>query len=318
MESLGTPLDKNTKRALRLTVELGCRIYVYHHLFKRYESEAVTSRVYFSSLENALQMFFPGCKVADLEDIQEHSFISCNTPPYDVTTAGKYGTGFYTKVLVPRIWVRLDPSQPKPSARLREFVKRNSKHFDILHLQSIQRDLLARFFSLPDPVEMIIGIDISISQTAFRYVIAHTVQSASSATTPELYKEAIYKGLSSYFSEFELHQYVFSPNVSYVAKAPEFTVYKPGFPLMSYTNESKLMIKGCLPVEVDPHGPPMKVSMSVASFPVQVFVIYFKSVNTKRLAVVRDLLHHFADKLKGFDLRKHDRFLKLFEEKLVD
>ena len=96
----------------------------------------------------------------------------------------------------------------------------------------MQQNFLAGFFSLPDFVERVINNDIPTSQAVFQYVIAYTVQSASSATSPELYKEAIYKGLSSYFSELELRQYVFSPNVSYVAKAPEFTVYKRGLPLM--------------------------------------------------------------------------------------
>ena len=317
MENRGIPLDENTKRALRLTVELGCRNYAYHHSSRRYESEAVASRVNLSSLESALQMFFPGCKVVDFEDMQKHPSMTSKTRSYVVTTVGKYGTGFHTDIISPRIWIQFDPSQPKASAHLREFVERNSKHFDILYLQSIQRGLLAELFSLPGFVERVIRNDISTLQAAFRYAIAHTVQSGSSATTPELYKEAIYKGLSSYFSEFELHQYIFSPNVSYVAKAPEFRVYKRGFPLMSYTNESKLMIKGCIPVEVDLYGPP-KMGMIVASFPEQVFGIYFKSVNPKALGVVRDLLHRFADKLKGFDLKKHGRFFELFEKKLVD
>ena len=193
---------------------------------------------------------------------------------------------------------------------------RNSKYFDILYLQGIHRDAVARSFSLLDFVERrVIGNDISTSQTAFRYVIAHTVQNAVSAITPELYKEAIYNGLSSYFSEFKLRQYVFSPNISYIAKVPEFTVYKRGLPLMSYTNESKLMIKGCIPVEVDLYGPPKTMGMIIASFPRQVFAIYFKSVNMKALGVMRNLLHHFADKLKDFDLKKQDRFLQLFEKK---
>ena len=318
MGSLDIPLDENTKRALRFTVELGCRIYVWHHSFKRYESEAVTSRVYFSSIESALQMFFPGCKVATLEgSLQEYPYTTFGVPPYAVTMAGKYGTGFYTHILSPTVWIRFDPSQPKASVHLREFVERNSKHFDILYLQGMQRDL-AKVFSFPDTIERVIGNVISTSQIAFRYVIAHTVQSAFSATTPELYKGMIYSGLSSYFSEFELHRYIFLPNVSYVAKAPAFMVYKRNFPLMRYTNESKLMIKGCLPVHVSFCMPPKTMGMIVTSFPGQVFVIYFKSVNTKKLGVVLGLLHHFADKLKDFDLKKHDRFLELFEKKPVE
>ena len=139
--------------------------------------------------------------------------------------------------------------------------------------------------------------------------------SAFSATAPELYKEAIYKGLSRYFSEFELRQHVFLSHVGYIAHTLEFKVYKLGLSLMSYTNESKLLIKGCIPVEVDLYGPPKTMGMVVASFPRQVFAIYFGSVNMKALGVVRDLLHHFADKLKGFDLKKQDRFLELFEKK---
>ena len=185
-------------------------------------------------------------------------------------------------------------------------------------MQGIHRDTLARVFSASDPVERAIGNDIYTLKTVFQYAIAHTVQSASSATSSELYKEAIYKGLSSYFSEFELRRYVFSPNVSYVAKAPEFTVYKPGFPLMLYTNESELRIKGCIPVHINFYGPPMKMGMIVAGFHGQVFATYFESFNMKALGVMLGLLHHFADKLKDFDLKKQDRFLKLFEVKLVD
>ena len=86
---------------------------------------------------------------------------------------------------------------------------------------------------------------------------------------------------------------------------------------MLYASESKLMIKGCIPVEVELYGPSMKMGMIVASFPRQVFAIYFKSVNVKALGVVHNLSHHFVDKLNGFDLKKHDRFFELFEEKLV-
>ena len=314
MKNKDTSLDENTKKALRFTIELGCRDYTERHSVERYQSKAIASRVYFSNLEGALQMFFPGCKVADLKDIQEHSSMTSKAPPYVITTVRKYGTGFYTDTS-PRIWIRFDRSQPKASVHLREFVERNSEHFDILYLQGIHRDTLARLFSSPDPIERVIGKDISTSQTAFRYVIAHTVQSALSATTPELYKEAIYKRLSSYFSEFELRQYVLSPNVSYIAKAPEFTVYKRGLPLVLYANESKLMIKGCIPVHIYLYGPPKKMGMMIASFSRQVFTIYFESVNTKTLGVVHSLLHHFADKLKDFDLKEHDRFLQLFEKK---
>ena len=197
-------------------------------------------------------------------------------------------------------------------------MERNSKYFDTLYLQDMQRNFLAEIFSLPDAVERVIDNDIYTSQIAVVYAIAHTIQSAFSATTPELYKEAIYKRLSSYFSEFELRRYVFSPNVSYVAKAVELTVYKLGFPLMLYTNESKLMIKGCIPVEVDLYGPSMTMGMIIASFPRHVFVIYFKNANTKRLGVMLRVSHHFADKLENFDLEKQDRFLELFEKKPVD
>ena len=288
MENPDIPLDENTKRALRFTVELGCRNYA-HHSIERYESEAIASRVHLSNLESALQMFFPGCKVADLEDnIQEYSSITSTTLPYVVTTVGKDGTGFYTNMLSPLIWIRFDRSQPKASAHLRGFVERNSKYFDILYLQGIQRDLV-RILSTPYFVERAIGNDISTSQTAFRYAIAHTIQCALSATTPELYKEAIYNGLSSYFSKFKLCRYVFSPNVSYVAKAPTFTVYKRGLPLMSYTNESTLLIKGCIPVEVELYGPSKTIGMIVASFCRQIFAIYFKGVNIKRLGVTLGL-----------------------------
>ena len=319
MENPDIPLDENTKSVLRFTVELGCRGYARHHSIKRYESKAIASRVYFSSLESALQMFFPGCKIVTLEEnSQKHSSITSSTLPYVVTTAGKYGTGFYTNIISPRIWIRFNSSQPKASAHLRVFVERNSKHFDILRLRGIQRRFLATIISAPDLVEGVIGNDISTLQTVFRYAIAHTVQRAHSATTPELYKEAIYNGLSSHFPEFELRQYVFSPNVSYVAKAPEFTVYRSNFPLMLYTNESKLRFKGCIPLHVDLRGPSKMMGMIVASFSRQVFAIYFKSVNMKALGVVRDLLHHFADKLKDFDLKKQDRFFELFEKKPVD
>ena len=319
MENLGIPLDENTKKALRLTVELGCREYAHHHSFERYESKAIASRVNLSNLENALQVFFPGCKIADLEEsLQEHPSITSTTPPYVVTTVGKYGTGFYTHIISPLIWIRFDRSQPKASVHLRGFVERNSKYFDILHLQGIQRDLLARSLLLPDPVERVIGNDISTSQAVFRYAIAHTIQRSLLATTPELYKEAIYTRLSSYFSDFELRQYVFSPNVSYIAKAPAFTVYKRDLPLMFYTNESKLMIKECIPVPICLYGPLKTMGMIVASFPGQIFAIYFKGVNIKRLGVALGLLHHFADKLKGFDLIEHDCFFELFVKKPVD
>ena len=262
MEIPGIPLDENTKRALRFTVELGCREYAHHHSVERYESEAIASRVYFSSLGSALQMFFPGCKIANLkENSQKHSCVTFAIPPYAVTAAGKYGVGFYTQILSPIVWIQFDPSQPKASVHLREFVERNSKHFDILYLQSIQRDALADVFSLP--VERGINNGISISQLVFWCVIAHTAQSAFSVTTPELYKEAIYKGLSSYFSEFELRQYVFSPKISYIVKALEFAIYTCGLPLMFYTNESKLMVKGCIPVHASFYVPPMKMGMIV-------------------------------------------------------
>ena len=317
MENPGIPLDENTKRALRFTVDLSCHNYARHHSTKRYESETINGRVYFSNLESALQMFFPGCKIAKLEgNSQEYSHMSSTTPSYVVVTMGKYGTGFYTDMST--VWIRFDSSQPKASANLRAFLARNSKYFDILRLHDIQRDFLTKILSIPDAVERVIGNDIYTSQIAVFYAIAHTVQSALSATTPELYKEAICNGLSSYFPEFELCQYVFSPNVSYVAKAPEFTVYRPGFPLMLYTNETKLMIKGCIPVEVELYGPPKTMGMIVAGFPRQVFAIYFKSVNIKRLGITLNLLHHFADKLKDFDLKKHDRFLELFGKKPVD
>ena len=320
MKNPDVPLDEYTKMALRLTVELGCHNYAQNHSSERYESEAVTSRVHFSSRESALQMFFPGCKIANrYVNPQEYPpYTTFTALPYVVITAGKYGVGFYTDILFPVLWIRFDPSQPKASVHLREFVERNSKSFDILYLQGIQQDFLAKLFSSSNFVERVIGNTIHTSQTAFRYAIAHTVQSALSATTPELYKEAICKGLSSYFSEFELRQYVFSPNVSYVAKALEFTVYKHSIPLMLYTDESKLMIKGCIPVQIYLYGPPMKVGTIVASFSRQVFAIYFKSVNTKALGVMLGLLHHFADKLKGFDLKKQDRFFELFEKKPVD
>ena len=317
MKNPGIPLDEYTKRALRFTIELGCRDYAEHHSTGRYESKAIASRVDFSSLESALQMFFPGCKVTDFEDIQKHSPMTSKAPPYVVTTVRKYGTGLYTNTS-PRIWIRFDPSQPKASAYLRAFLARNSKHFDILYLQGIHRDAIAKFFSSSDLVERVIGKDISTSQAVFRHAIAHTVQRAHSATTPELYKEATYKGLLSYFPAFELRQHVFSPNVSYIAKAPEFTVFKRGLPLMSYTNEPKLMIKGCIPVDVELYGPPVKMGMIIASFSRQVFVIYFESVTTKVLGVMLGLLHHFADKLKGFDLMEHGRFFELFEKKPVD
>ena len=315
MENPDISLDENTKMALRLTVELGCRNYAHHHSNLRYESEAIASRVYFSSLESALQMFFPGCIIAKLRDIEKHSPMASKVPPYVVTTAGKYGTGFYTDLSSPTVWIQFDPSQPKASARLRAFLTSNSKCFDILCLQGIQRSFLARLFSLPDSIKRVIGNDTSTSQAAFRCAIVHTVECAFSATTPELYKKAIYNGLSSYFSELELHRYVFSPNVSYIAKVLEFTVYKRNFPLMFFTNESKLMIKGCVPVHTHFYGIPKKMGMIVTSFPRQVFVIYFKRVNIKALGIMHNLLHHFADKLKGFNLKKHDRFLELFEKK---
>ena len=318
MKNPGSPLDEYTKMALRFTIELGCRDYAEDHSSKRYESKAIASRIYLSNLEGALQMFFPGCKVADFEDIQKHSSMTFNAPPYVVTTVRKYGTGFSTDIMSPRIWIRFDRSQPKASAYLRAFLARSSKHFDLLHLQGIQQDFLARLFSSSDSIEKGIGKDISTSQTVFRYAIVHTVQNALSATTPELYKEAIYKGLSSYFSELELHQYVFSPDVSYVAKAPEFAVYRRDIPLMSYTNGSTLLINGCIPLHVDLYGPPMNMAMIIASFTEHVFVIYFESINTKTLGVVHNLLHHFAGKFKSFDLKKQDRFLKLFEKKPVD
>ena len=318
-ENPDIPLDDNTMRALHFTVELGCRNYVQRHSFKRYESEVITRRVYFSNLEGALQMFFPGCKVTNLEgNLQKHPSMTFNAPPYVVTTAGRYGTGFYTDIISPGIWIRFDPSQPKASAHLRAFLARNSKCFDILYLQGIQRNVLVKILSAPGLIEGVVGNDISTSQTVFRYVIAHTAQSALSATTPKLYKKAIYARLASYFSELELCQYVFSPSVRYVAKAPEFTIYKFGFPLMSYTNKSRLMIKGCIPFRVDLYGPPMKVGMIVASFPEQVFAIYFKGVNTKALKLMLGLLHHFAEKLKGFDLMEQDRFFELFEKRPVD
>ena len=99
---------------------------------------------------------------------------------------------------------------------------------------------------------------------------------------------------------------------------PEFTAYKSDFPLMSYTNESKLLIKGCIPVEVDLYGSPMKMGMIVAGFPRQVFAIYFKRVDKKTIEVMYALLHHFADKFKSFDIKKDDRFLKLFEKRPID
>ena len=318
MENTDIPLDENTKRALRLTVELGCRSYALKHSTESYESEAVASRVYFNSLESVLQMFFPGCKIANLKDIQKHPFLIFNASPYVVTTAGKYGTGFYTRLISPRIWIRFKSSQPKSCVHLRAFVERNSKHFDILRLRDIERDILAKILSPPDLTERVIGNDITTSQTVFRYAIAHTVQSASSATTPELYKEAVYNGLSRYFSKLELHQHVFSPNVSYVAKAPAFTVYKRDLPLMFYTNESKLMIKGCIPLHVELYGPSKTMGMIVAGFSRQTFAIYFRSVNTKALVVMLGLLHHFADKLKDFDLMEQDRFFELFEKEPVD
>ena len=319
MENSDIPLDENTKIAMRFTIELGCRDYAQAHSIERYESGAIISRVYFSSLERALQRFFPGCRIAYLkENPQRHASITSTALPYIVTTVGKYGTGFYTKVLSPTLWIRFNPSQPKASAHLREFVVRNSKCFDILYLQGIQRDLLEKVLSLPGPVaKVVVDNDTSVSKAVFWYVIAHTVQSALSATTPELGKEAIYNRLSSYFSKLELHQYVFSPNISYVAKAPEFTVYKRGHPLILYASESKLMSTGCIPVEVELYGPSKTMGMIVASFPGQVFAIYFMSVNVKALGVVHNLLHHFVDKLKDFDLKKHDRFFELFEEKLV-
>ena len=318
MENLGTPFDEYTKIALRFTIELGCREYAYRHSIERYESGAIVSRVNFSNLERALQMFFPGCKVVTLEDIQERPYMTSTTPPYVVTAVEKYGTGFYTNMLSPTIWIRLDPSQPKASAHLREFVERNSKYFDILRLQDIQRSFLAKILSAPDLVESVISNDTSVSKAVFWHVIAHTVEGALSVTTPELYRETIYKGLSNYFSEFELRRYVFSPNVSYLAKAPKFAVYKRGLPLVSYTNESNLVIKGCIPVSMYLCGPPKTMGMIVASFPGKVFAIYFKSVHTKRFGVMRNLLHHFAHKLKDFDLEKQDRFFELFEEKPVD
>ena len=318
MEKPDISLDKNTKRALLFTVELGCRNYVQNHLLERYESEAIVSRVYFSSLKSALQMFFPGCKVADLEDMQEHPSITSTVPSYVVTTAGKHGTGFYTDILSPRTWIRFDPSQPKASAHLRAFVERNSKCFDILHLQDMQRAILAEMVSLPNHIESFLNNDIHASQLIFWYVIAHTVQSALSATTPALYKEAIYKGLSNYFSELELHQYVFSPNASNIAMAPAFTVYKRDFPLILYTNGSYLRIKGCIPVHISLHGPSNTMGMVVANFPGQVFVIYFKSISVKALGVMLDALYYFTDKLKGFNLKNQDRFFELFEKKLTD
>ena len=319
MENLGTSLDENTKRALRLTVELGCRIYARHHSFKHYECAAIASRVHLSNFKRALQMFFPGCKVTNLEgNLQKHPSMTFNAPPYVVTTVKKYGTGFYTDIVSLRIWIRFEPSRPKTSAHLRAFLTRNSKYFDIQYLQDIHRDALAKILSMPNLIERVVANDISTSKAALRYVIAHTVENAFSVTTPEFYKEAIYKGLSSYFSELELHQYTFSPNISYVAMVPEFTAYKSDFPLVSYTNESKLLIKGCIPVEVDLYGPPMKMGMIVASFPAQVFVIYFKGVYKKTIEVMYVLLHHFADKFKSFDIKKHDRFLKLFEKRPID
>ena len=319
MENPDIRLDENTKRALRLTVDLGCREYAHHHSTGRYESKAVASRVNLSSLESALQMFFPGCKVAKLEGTpQEHSDVTSAAMAYAVTTVKKHGTGFYTSILSPRTWIRFGPSQPKASVHLQAFLARNSKDFDILRLQGIQRGVLANAFSLSDPAERIIGNGISTSQLVFWCIIAHTVERALSATTSELYKEAICNGLSSYFLELKLYRYVFSSNVNYIAKAPELTIYKRGLPLMLYTNESKLLIKGCIPVHVDLYGPPMKMGMIVASFPAQVFAIYFKSVNTKTLEVMCGLLHQFIDKLNDFDLKKQDRFLQLFEKKPVD
>ena len=60
------------------------------------------------------------------------------------------------------------------------------------------------------------------------------------------------------------------------------------------------------------------LTMIIASFPEKVFVIYFDSFYTKALEVMCDLLHHFAGKLKDFDLKKHDRFFELFEKKPVE
>ena len=169
MENSDIPLDVNTKIAMRFTIELGCRDYAQTHSIERYESGAIISRVYFSSLECALQRFFPGCRIAYLkENPQKHASITSTTLPYIVTTVGKYGTGFYTKVLSPTLWIRFNPSQPKASAHLREFVVRNSKCFDILYLQGIQRDLLEKVLSLPGPVaKVVVDNDTSISKAVF-------------------------------------------------------------------------------------------------------------------------------------------------------
>ena len=176
MENPDIPLDENTKRALRFTVELGCRSYARHHSFKHYESAAIASRVHLSNLKRALQMFFPGCKVTNLEgNLQKHPSMTFNAPPYVVTTVEKYGTGFYTDIISLRIWIRFDSSQPKASAHLRAFLTRNSKYFGILYLQDIHRDALAKMLTMPNLIERVVDNDISTSKAALRYAIAHTV-----------------------------------------------------------------------------------------------------------------------------------------------
>ena len=62
MESPDSPLDENTKMALHLTIELGCRDYAERHSSKRYESEAIASRVFLAALRVPCKCSFLAAK----------------------------------------------------------------------------------------------------------------------------------------------------------------------------------------------------------------------------------------------------------------
>lgn len=308
----GVFFDEYTMRSLLYTVDLTCRYYAKTHSFYRFESNDVNYRLFGMLLENALQILFPCCKAKIIRNEQQ---IPRDTVPYVVKKTKEHGLGFSSNVGFPNVWIQLSSSQKalgniysllaqvgRYSPSHLKDASRSSAEHQLFNLQHIT-------FNFSDS-----SLDID-SPKLFKQIIQHTAKVSGSVADSKLYSESVYDKLSKLFLKVELCRYTFSSNVSCIAKTPEFTIYRRQFPLMLYTNESRVSVKGCiaLPLQL---AHPTKMGMIVSSSTHAVFVIYFKAINVDRLQRLFSLSHHLECSLRGVDLRK-DRFLDLFAETVV-
>lgn len=259
-------------------------------------------------MENIFQLFFPHHKARIIGgDRQEFD----NVGRYVITKMKKYGLGFYSDAGLIKLWIQIASSSQRAlnniyrllvqiacdSLSLLQDIGRISAENELLSLQPIR-------FMLPNsPFE----VD---SPHLFKHIFQHIAETASLAVDLKHRHTAVHNLFSKLFSKVELCHYTFSSNVGYVAKVPEFTVYQKQFPLVLFTNPSKLTAEGCVAIPL-PLVHPTKMGMIVSSSDSGVFVIYFKAINKTNLQDIFLLTGQMDCSTCKHDMR-WDRFLSLF------